>query len=325
MNSENNTSDKNSSFDINELGIIPAMSPVSAAFMGLFLVFVLYQFGGGLLTILVAGSNPAEADMNLMRVLTAFGQFAFILIPGLLLTKLVYGEIKEVVRFNKAGVIEAFLYILGMAILIPLTQYYLYLQNFIIAELAKRVEFINSMKLFLDKMDDMLEGTYLKMMAYDTPWEMLLIVFVMTMVPAICEETFFRGFVQRSFEFKIKPIYAAIITSVGFALYHFNPYGFIPLVGLGLYFGYAAYKSNSIIIPMIIHMINNLVSVTVYFKCGEEEFLLPETFETGELISSSVYFVLFTIVFISLIVFINYYHNTYKNNIREVNNDLPQM
>ncbi|MCB9248002.1 MAG: CPBP family intramembrane metalloprotease [Ignavibacteriales bacterium] len=48
-------------------------------------------------------------------------------------------------------------------------------------------------------------------------------------------------------------------------MYHFNPYGLIPLILLGMYFGFAVYKSDSIIVAMILHFLNNFISIVAYF------------------------------------------------------------
>ena len=74
---------------------------------------------------------------------------------------------------------------------------------------------------------------------------LLLVVIVVAVVPALSEEAMFSGFIQRSFELKYKKYLAAIITALFFSAYHFNPYGFIPLFILGAFFGFAAYKSKT--------------------------------------------------------------------------------
>jgi membrane protease YdiL (CAAX protease family) len=71
----------------------------------------------------------------------------------------------------------------------------------------------------------------------------------------------------------MKPIWAALITAVFFGLYHFNPYALLPLMALGFYFGYAAYKSNSIFVPMSMHFLNNFVAIIFYFIYGDDNII----------------------------------------------------
>ena len=150
---------------------------------------------------------------------------------------------------------------------------------------------------------------------------MVLIVLIVSVVPAICEEVFFRGFVLRSFEYKYKPAVAALITAVFFGIYHFNPYGLIALIALGTYLGYATYKSNSIAVPAILHFINNFVAVTAFFIFGSEDFMEPSELSPDSLPMVIAGFILLLILFTGFI----YAVNRYYNNERRVNNDMPKM
>ena len=59
----------------------PTMPPVRAAFLAVIGVFVLYQFGGGILMVLIFGLDLENADMNAIRLLTMGGQVLLILFP----------------------------------------------------------------------------------------------------------------------------------------------------------------------------------------------------------------------------------------------------
>jgi len=108
---------------------------------------------------------------------------------------------------------------------------------------------------------------------------------------------FFRGFVQKSFEVSIKPIWAILITSVSFALYHFNPYGLLALVILASYLGFAAYQSKSIVIPIILHFVNNFVSVVTYFIWGTDELINTNVVNADEFVLHLSSFMFLTVLF----------------------------
>ena len=120
-------------------------------------------------------------------------------------------------------------------------------------------------------MDKLLANSYEGILSAGSIFEMIFIVLVVAVVPGVCEEVFFRGFIQKSFELSIKPFWAIFISSLAFSLYHFNPYGLLALLILAMYFGFSVYLSNSIVIPMILHFLNNLFSIIVYFIWGAEE------------------------------------------------------
>jgi len=199
-----NPSDKNS--------VTPLINPIGAAFIGLIGGFFLYQFVGGLITILIFGLNVEDAPVNSLRLITMAGQFLFILLPALLFSKIFYQNISAIIRLKIPNWKEILLFVIGIIILTPLLQSYLYIQNYFIDELAKTSGFVNSIKETLDYMNDFLEQAYGDLISVSNVYEGILVVLVISVTPAICEEFMFRGFVQRSFEFKLSPFKAALIT-----------------------------------------------------------------------------------------------------------------
>jgi membrane protease YdiL (CAAX protease family) len=119
----------------------------------------------------------------------------------------------------------------------------------------------------------MVEQTYGELLKATSVFEASFVIFVVAIIPALCEEILFRGLVQKSFEQKFKPYFSIFITSLFFGLYHFNPYGLVALVALGFYFGFAAYKSDSIFVPMILHFINNFLAVIAFLVLGSDELM----------------------------------------------------
>jgi|GEM_PF-313873 len=255
------------------------INPVYAAFFGLFAVFILYQFGGAVLTLLIFGADFQKADVNATRLLTMGGQILFILLPALLFTKYFYNDVTRVLRAFIPHWKEVAVFTLGLFILTPLLQDVIYIQNYLFDLSAKNVEFIRQLKEMFDQLDKMVEGAYGNLLNANNAFETILIIAVVAVTPAICEEVFFRGFVLTSFNQKFKPFFSALITAFFFAIYHFNPYGSLALILLGLYFGFAAYTSNSIIVPMLLHFLNNFLAILAYFLLGSDELLnskLPE-------------------------------------------------
>jgi hypothetical protein len=290
----------------------PLISPIAAAFLGLIGGFILYQFVGGLITLLLFGFNLDAAPVNGIRLVTIFGQIFFIMLPALIFSKWIYGDISKIISIKLPHWKEVSLYILGIIILTPLLQSYLYIQNYFIERLAANSQFINSIKTLLDSLNDLIEKTFGNLMSAQNIPEMLLVVVTISVIPAICEEIMFRGYIQRSFEFKLKPYLAVLITAVFFALYHFNPYGLIPLAVLGFYFGFAAYKSKSLVIPMILHFLNNFFAVMLYFIIGDDELINSSVSDSSSLNENIQYFFLMFFLFIGLIFFIRQYYKKYK-------------
>ena len=312
---ENNSPDNNNSDSsvTPQNQINPLISPIAAAIIGLVGAFFLYQIVGGTITLLIFGKDFKSAPINALRLLTAGGQILFILLPALVFAKWVYEDVSTIIRFKLPNWKEFAIFIFGIVILTPLLQNYLYIQNYVFAYLAKVSPFFQSIKSALDSLDKMIENTYGDLLSTNNFLEGIFVIVIVSVVPALCEETMFRGFIQKSFEFKLKPFWAALITAVFFGLYHFNPYGLIPLIGLGLYFGFAAYTSNSIFIPMTLHFLNNFAAIILYFVFGNDELINSTVESKADLNSTIISFILLLIVFSGVIVFIKRYYSQVKN------------
>lgn len=296
----------------NKRDYYPLISPLAAAFLGLFGGFFLYQFVGGLLTLLIFGMDLESAPINGLRLMTMAGQFLFILLPALLLAKLVYGNISKVISIKIPNWREVVLFIVGIIVLTPLLQSYLYIQNFYIEKWAAGSEFINSIKSLFDSLNELVEKTFSNLLTANNVPEMILVVIVIAIVPAICEEVMFRGYIQKSFEFKISPFKAAAITAIFFGIYHFSPYGIFPLIALGFYFGFAAYLSKSLFIPVILHFLNNFTAVLLYFIIGDDEIFSVDTTDTSALNENIIYFFILLTLFGIVVFFIKRYYNKIK-------------
>ena len=305
--------DSSNKDDSNEL-LEYTTHPSKAAFVALIVIFLLYQIGGGLLTFLIFGLDFAHADMNALRLLTAGGQILLILAPALIFSYLVYnGKVSKVIRINALDLREAGMFLLGMIPLIILLQNFLYVQNYLIQKLADSNTFFMYLKKSLDQVDKLLSESYGDLMKANNFFEVILIVFVTSFIPAICEEVFFRGFVQKSFEQKLKPLIAIFLTAMFFGIYHFNPYGLIALVALGVYFGYAVYQTDSIFVSMILHFFNNFLAVVLVLIFGNEELLNSNVTDEKGIIMQVVSFISLLVFFVFYLILINRYFNKKKS------------
>jgi uncharacterized protein len=104
-------------------------------------------------------------------------------------------------------------------------------------------------------------ATFLKM---DSISDLLGVIFIMALVPAICEEFFFRGFLQRTFyRWWGRRHLAVILSAFLFSAIHFQFFGFLPRFLLGLLLGYVFLWSGDLKLSIFIHFLNNLAS-TLY-------------------------------------------------------------
>ncbi len=91
---------------------------------------------------------------------------------------------------------------------------------------------------------------------------LLINLFVVALVPAICEEFAFRGVLQNQLAKATRNPHVAIwLTAFVFSFVHFQFYGFIPRMLLGAFFGYLVVHSGSIWAAVLAHFINNAAAV----------------------------------------------------------------
>jgi len=96
------------------------------------------------------------------------------------------------------------------------------------------------------------------------------------LIAGVAEELIFRGVFQKIFCNMFKSGHLAIwVTAFLFSAIHFQFYGFIPRLILGLAFGYLFFWSGNLWFPMIAHFLNNAFPVVLAYVQGLEKLNTP--------------------------------------------------
>jgi uncharacterized protein len=94
--------------------------------------------------------------------------------------------------------------------------------------------------------------------------DVIINVFIIALLPAICEEVCFRGALQRVIIHITKNAWLGIIvTSILFSALHLQFQGFLPRMFLGLILGAIYWYSGSLWPSIVAHFINNAIQVIV--------------------------------------------------------------
>ncbi len=138
----------------------------------------------------------------------------------------------------------------------------------------------------------------------------LLINFLMiAIIPAIGEELLFRGVFQRIFINWIKNKHVGIlIAGILFSAFHFQFYGFIPRLLLGVFFGYLFVWSGSIWLPILAHFVNNATAVIVYNIFSIEE--VNNTIDKVGTTQNTYYISILSMMIVSGLIWMVYKHET---------------
>ena len=126
-------------------------------------------------------------------------------------------------------------------------------------------------------------------------------LFMIAFLPAIGEEFFFRGVVQRIFTRMTRNHHSGIwISAILFSAIHMQFYGFLPRMLLGVLFGYLLVWSGTIWLPVVAHFFNNAFAVIAMYFIGKG-MINPEIENIGSS-SGSYYLAAISLGFIFLIM-----------------------
>lgn len=231
------------------------ISPVLFALVVLLAIFVSYQVVGGLLTLLFVGSRVTPDNVMLHRVFTMVGQILFIFIPTLVFARLFDLRFSRVFPWRMPRGGETIFAVLSLFFLQEVVQIYMIFQD--------RIPFPEELRKIIDPAKQMIEEMFRTLVSSKGAPELLFVVLVVAVTPAIVEELLFRGLVQSCFERSTTPGRAAFWAGLIFGIFHFNPFAVLPLIALGIFFGMLRYRSQSMILAMTIHFLNNGLAVVV--------------------------------------------------------------
>ncbi len=102
-------------------------------------------------------------------------------------------------------------------------------------------------------------------------------VLMISVLPAIGEEFFFRGVVQKVFfQWTRNGHISIFIAAIVFSSIHLQFYGFLPRLLLGMYFGYLFFWSHNIWIAVWAHFLNNFIAISFIFLAGSKWVQMPD-------------------------------------------------
>lgn len=130
-----------------------------------------------------------------------------------------------------------------------------------------------------------------------------------SVVAPIVEELIFRGLILQGFRRNYNAFIAVFMSALLFALFHLNPWQFPAALVIGLILGWIVIRTNSIILSIIGHSINNtlvLLYITFPEKIQSHAIYL---IEKKELYYISALVVFLSIILIFLLTF-NWSHKT---------------
>jgi len=125
------------------------------------------------------------------------------------------------------------------------------------------IEYITSLSEHFIPLPDNVREALEKLMAIDGTQSLVTKLLLLCLLPAVCEEIFFRGFCQTSLAARWGNTPAILISALIFAMLHGNPWYIHLYFILGIFLGWTYAATGSLVIPIICHMVNNVWTIVI--------------------------------------------------------------
>ncbi len=252
-------------------------------------IMLLYPLVGALLFSLLNGGaqgsasflHPDRSMLPLIRMVQSVGQFLVLALPAMLLAAWHTGRKNPFSQesFAFLGIRRnldfsaVVLAVGGIFFLQPILYTVTVLQDLYLwpslgeagAEVVRQ----------RDTMETFIRGLLL----VRTGSEFFAVAFVFAFTPAVCEELFFRGYIQQNYTRSMSSGRAVLLTGLFFAFFHLSAANFLPLALLGCYIGYIYRGTGNLAVPFFAHLVNNLGAlIFLLFSGGGAGASRPEQF-----------------------------------------------
>jgi len=250
-----------------QFGILVAMAFVGMIVGSILALVPFFVKGIPLTSLTSAILDPANAEI--MRWSQIIGTFFQFLLPVWAFQKIVRTP-KDFLHVKTKSDSKIWLMVAVLAFAsLPVTD--------LMGTLNHALPIPTSLATTFQKMEDTYNNQVMQLMQMKGIPDLVISLVIVALLPAIFEETFFRGGLQQVLtQWAKKPFFAILITSVIFSAIHVSYYGFLPRAFLGVLLGYVYYWSKDLKLNILIHFINNAVSVVSFYLLAKNNELTPE-------------------------------------------------
>lgn len=276
----------------------------SAGTQALLLIFL---FCGGaviatLITMLISlFTGISGMDMSMTRVIQTISSLGLFLLPAIGMALFCDASPRHYLFLHRVNDERVWLLVLASMFLIAAPI------NFI-AMLNQQMElptFMAPVEQWMRSQEDLALQLTQNMIGDGTPQLLAINLIVMALCPAITEEFFFRGALQRLIgKWNPNPHFVIWSAAILFSAFHLQFYGFIPRMLLGAYLGYLLLWTRSIWIPVFAHFINNATAVIGM----SDKNLRESALVTGEIPTDQIFqYGIAAAISLILFIFLNQY------------------
>ncbi|MGI4727233.1 MAG: CPBP family intramembrane glutamic endopeptidase [Janthinobacterium lividum] len=226
-------------------------------------IFIVILYGpSGFSSMLMMSDNMPASALNSLKIMQMGSSVFGFLIPAIFFAKVI---VRQPVPYLKANwrfpLILLLVVFFIMLISSPLMEMLItFNQKMVLPHALKGLE-----KWMRDAEDNAGKQTEI-LLQMKTPAAFLLNLLMIAILPAVSEEFIFRGCFQQIFTSWTKSLHWGVWLSAAlFSFIHFQFFGFLPRMVLGVFFGYFAAWSGSIWPGVLGHFLNNGTAVLITY------------------------------------------------------------
>ncbi|MBN1252633.1 MAG: CPBP family intramembrane metalloprotease [Bacteroidales bacterium] len=300
-------------------------SNLSKLFVALFIIvisFLIIMIIGTLIAIPIFNvnfeslTNPDITDyqhINLFKFLQSIYSIGIFIVPPIILAILFSDNPKKYLYLNKlpfllSAVSVSFIVIFSIPII-----------NFL-AELNSNMHFpesFSSIEKIMKDMENEAERITVAFLKTNGISGFIINIIVIALIPAIGEELLFRGIFQKLFTDWTKNSHSGVwIAAFLFSAMHFQFYGFLPRLLIGVFLGYTLVLSKNLWLPIIAHFVNNAFAVSSYFLSNKE--IIDQSTETIGTGQNSIVILTISIILVFSLIYIFYRNEKEKSAINQI-------
>ncbi len=246
--------------------IISLVSLFLVSILGFILALLIFDIEMNQIAVSVADPmNPS--NLSLLKYLQILQGIGLFILPALFIAILFFEKGPIQFGFHKGPSLISIFWIMvvvffGLPVINQLTAWNMSLEL---------PEFLSGIEDAMKRMEDSSALLTEAFLSTKSIWGLMVNLVMIAVIPAIGEELFFRGILQKFFiDWTKNPLRGILIVAFLFSFFHLQFYGFLPRFYLGVLFGLMYYWSGTIWLPIIAHFINNGAAVMIYFFFGKE-------------------------------------------------------
>lgn len=236
---------------------------IGFAIAGAFLAALIYTpvwtaMTGKSIKVLTEGMiSPADSDA--MKVVQSISAIVGFLLPAILVAAILHSRPMKLLGFTESpGFRQVGLVILIMVFSLIVSASLSYFNS--------QIPVGRALKEIFDKMELDYNRQVAAIIRLDNFGDYIVSLVVMAFLPALCEETLFRGGLQNFLARSTRNYWVAIIiVSLIFSAVHFSFYGFLSRFFLGMVLGLIFQWSGKLWLSILAHFVNNGLALTVLY------------------------------------------------------------